>query len=188
MGGRSASQKAEAMKILPGVTSDALFSDCKRFRYWLTRTWSADFPTIAFIGLNPSVASLEVDDKTVRKCQMYARRWGYGRLLMLNLYAFRETDPKVMWRALDRHVDIVGGSRNSLGSLRQYIADFNATKTVAAWGAQAHGRGNDARGSLPGLYCLEKNKDGSPKHPLYIPSASDLKRWNFDSGHAETPI
>jgi len=172
--------KAKTIKILPDVTSDARFSDCNRFRYWLTRTWSADLPTIAFIGLNPSVASREVDDLTVRKCQNYARRWKCGRLLMLNLYAFVATKPKVMWRARDVEVDIVGGSRNSLDSLREYIAEFNATKTVAAWGAQAHERGGDAGGSMPGLYCLEKNKGGSPKHPLYIPAATDLKPWNFD--------
>ncbi len=87
------------MKILDGVTSDALFSDCQRFRYWLSRTWNVAQPTVAFIGLNPSRADLTVDDNTVRKCQMFARRWGYGRLLMLNLFAYRATDPQNMWRA-----------------------------------------------------------------------------------------
>jgi hypothetical protein len=77
------------MKILPGVFSDALFSPCGKYRYWLTRTWDLSRPTIAVIGLNPSKADLQRDDNTVRKCQEFARNWGYGRLLMLNLYAYR---------------------------------------------------------------------------------------------------
>jgi len=63
------------MKILDDVTPDALFSECRRFRYWLQRTWAADLQTIAFIGLNPSVADNEFDDNTVRKCQIFARQW-----------------------------------------------------------------------------------------------------------------
>lgn len=111
------------LKILDDVTPDALFSECRRFRYWLLRTWAADLPTIAFIGLNPSVADSEFDDNTVRKCQIFARQWGYGRLLMLNIYAFRATYPKDMRKAADR-LDIIGGKRNSLEMLRQYLEDF----------------------------------------------------------------
>jgi hypothetical protein len=142
------------MKTLPGVKSAALFSESQMFRYWLTRTWDETLPTVAFIGLNPSVADLERDDNTVRKCQQFARNWGYGRLLMLNIYAYRATDPRNMWRAMDKYVDIIGGARNSFASLQKYIADFNATRTVAAWGRQAHGRGSDAYKVIPNLYCL----------------------------------
>jgi hypothetical protein len=177
---------AKPMKLLDDVTGDARFSECRRFRYWLLRTWAADLPTIAFIGLNPSVADTKFDDKTVRKCQRFARRWEYGRLLMLNIYAFRATDPKDMRKAADR-LDISGGKRNSLGMLCQYLEDFEVKKTVAAWGRGAPVLGAEATRVIPEMFCLAKNKDNSPKHPLYIAYCETLKPFNF-SALAETLV
>lgn len=74
------------------VESSARFSDCRRYRYTLTRRF-ADGPTVAFIGLNPSTADEHADDPTIRRCLGFAKRWGYGELVMLNLYALRSTDP-----------------------------------------------------------------------------------------------
>jgi hypothetical protein len=168
------------LKILDDVTPDALFSECRRFRYWLLRTWAADLPTIAFIGLNPSVADNEFDDNTVRKCQIFARQWGYGRLLMLNIYAFRATYPKDMRKAADR-LDIIGGKRNSLEMLRQYLEDFKVKQTVAAWGRGAPTLGAEAARVIPEMCCLAKNKDNSPRHPLYIPYSETLKPFSFSA-------
>ncbi|MGB8582433.1 MAG: DUF1643 domain-containing protein [Candidatus Sulfotelmatobacter sp.] len=166
------------VKMLDGVTPGALFSECGRFRYWLLRTWDADLPTVAFIGLNPSVADIEFDDRTVHKCQMFAREWRYGTLLMLNIYAFIATYPKDMRKAADR-LDIIGGKRNSLGMLRHYLEDFKVKRTVAAWGRGAPTLGAEAARVIPEMFCLAKNKDNSPKHPLYIAYSETLKPFNF---------
>jgi hypothetical protein len=115
----------------------------------------------------------------VRKCQKFARNWGYGRLLMLNVYAFRSTDPKNMFRALDNWVDITGGKHNTFAALKQYIEQFDVKLTVAAWGRLAYGRGSDAKRAISLLYCLRENSDKSPQHPLYIPYTESLKPWNF---------
>ena len=56
---------------------------------------------MAFIGLNPSTADETADDPTIRKCIKYAKAWGFGGLLMLNVYSFRATNPDDMWRARD---------------------------------------------------------------------------------------
>jgi hypothetical protein len=70
----------------------ALFSPCGRFRYRLGRRW-AEGPTVALVLLNLSTADDEVDDPTIRRCIDFARRWGYGGLEVVNLYAHVATDP-----------------------------------------------------------------------------------------------
>ena len=56
---------------------------------------------VAFIGLNPSTADETVNDPTVTRCMGYARRWGYSGMIMLNLFAYRATDPQEMKRQAD---------------------------------------------------------------------------------------
>jgi hypothetical protein len=73
----------------------ANFSTCRTWRYTLTRQWSFVHPLAMFIGLNCSTADETQDDPTVRRCMGFARDWGYGGLLMTNLFAFRATDPRV---------------------------------------------------------------------------------------------
>ena len=64
-----------------------------KYRYWLSRKWERG-PYCVFIGLNPSTATFEEDDPTIRRCVGFAKRWGFGALVMLNIFAFRSTDPK----------------------------------------------------------------------------------------------
>ena len=76
------------------IESGAHFSPCERYRYRLWRCWDASKWKLAIIGLNPSTATHEEDDPTIRRCIGFAKRDGYGGLLMLNLFALRSTDPK----------------------------------------------------------------------------------------------
>ena len=80
------------------MEKSAILSADRKYRYVLTRIWDETKPTVVFIGLNPSTADEEVDDKTIRKCIGYAKRWGYGKLIMVNLFAFRSTDPSMLKR------------------------------------------------------------------------------------------
>src|SRR5574337_242506 len=96
------------------MQGEAVFSACQRYRYRLTRELdgalfaAATARTITFIMLNPSTADANTDDPTIRRCKGFARGWGYGRLLIVNLFAFRATDPRDMWSAHERGVNIVG--------------------------------------------------------------------------------
>ena len=72
----------------------AIISKDKIYRYKLSRTWDSTKPTILFIGLNPSIADENIDDQTITRCINFAKDWGYGTLLMANLFAFRSTYPK----------------------------------------------------------------------------------------------
>jgi hypothetical protein len=121
---------------------NATFSDCRKFRYTLTRVWDETKPIVAFIGLNPSTADESVDDPTIRRCIGFAKSWGYGGLLMLNLYAYRATKPADMWAARKRGIDIIGGQRNWVDSLKEHSADCACV--VAAWGNHGARRGGGA--------------------------------------------
>ena len=72
------------------MESSAIFSDCGRYRYLLSRRWE-DGDDCVFVGLNPSTADGSTNDATVRKCIHFARSWGFAGISLVNLYA-RDAD------------------------------------------------------------------------------------------------
>jgi hypothetical protein len=70
-----------------GMDRYAVFSPCRRYRYELGQIWAGEENVAVFVGLNPSTANEHVDDPTIRRCIRFARDWGYGGLVMLNLFA-----------------------------------------------------------------------------------------------------
>jgi len=165
---------------------DAAFSGCGRYRYRLSREFGGKL-TITFVMLNPSTADGTRDDPTIRRCKGFARDWGYGRLLIVNLYAFRATDPRDMWRSSAACVDIVGDDNDSAIGRATCQARHSGGIVLCAWGqgpvdksSRAFHAGRVARvARLIGgdLYCLGENKDGSPKHPLYQPEYAEASVW-----------
>lgn len=150
---------------------DADISEDRLYRYWLSRRWSMGNRTVMFVGLNPSTADASQDDPTIRRCVGFARQWGFDRLYMCNVCAYRSTDPKAL-----RHVpDPVGPANRE--TLELLVGE--AELIVAAWGKEnLTGPGRWlARWilSLPQTRCLGKNKDGTPKHPLYLAANTELQ-------------
>lgn len=164
------------MNLLPGVKADAIFSTCRTYRYMLTRTWPGPGPLGVFVLLNPSTANAEADDRTLRKVQAFAQRWGWRGLVVLNLFALRSTDP----RALYEHPDPVG-PRNS--RFLERVPAVVEGPTVLGWGT--HGaevmqglQVQHALGLLPEeLWCLRRTADGQPGHPLYLRGDTALVRF-----------
>jgi len=150
--------------MFPG--SPAVFSTDRRYRYVLWRIWDPNLRYLAVIGLNPSTADETKDDPTVAKLQRLARKWGYGGLCMLNLFAWRDTDPKKMKQAQSPT-----GQENDFWIL-QCIRDLRCGMILAAWGAHGthHGRARAVQDLLRGfpVYALEVTKGGQPGHPLYL--------------------
>lgn len=148
----------------------AELSPCRQYRYSLTRQWSSKRPTCLFIGLNPSTADELTDDPTIRRCIGFAHTWGYGKLVMANLFAFRATDPSTLLRVPEP----IGPDNDRF--LLSLCAD--AAMTIAAWGANGACvyRSGHVLNLLSDagvkLYCLGKTKDGAPKHPLYLPKTT----------------
>jgi hypothetical protein len=158
-----------------GIICAAEFSQCRLWRYSLRRTWAMAGHMI-FIGLNPSTADELTDDATVCRCIGFARAWGYGGLFMLNIFAWRDTDPKRMMAAPDP----VGPDNDKI--ILQYTALGGAT--VVAWGngGAFMNRGHNVTELIRAnqglaLSCLGTTKAGHPKHPLYLPA--NAKRRGF---------
>ncbi|WP_432147920.1 DUF1643 domain-containing protein [Streptomyces sp. bgisy029] len=146
----------------------AEISDCGRYRYRLTREWDDARPPATFVMLNPSTADADEDDPTVRRCLDFARRWGCGSLVVVNLYAWRATNPSDLPAVESLRTGPDNDGWLSQASLDALDAD---APLVAAWGTRATPqRVADVR-SLPGmgrLSALAVTRSGHPGHPLYL--------------------
>ena len=157
------------------AASTGVYSECERYRYALTRVWDAGGPRLLFIMLNPSKATERANDPTVERCERRARALGYGAMRVMNIFAWRETDPK----ALARAAEPVGAENDALLLAGLAWAD----RVIAGWGVHgAHlGRGPQVetllRGAGADLYCLGLSKAGHPRHPLYIAYAKPPIPW-----------
>lgn len=153
----------------------AVYSDCERFRYSLRREWQGGAGRVTFVMLNPSTATEVQNDPTVERCERRARAMGYGAFQVVNIFAFRATDPADMRRAPDPI-----GPANDAAILD---AAKWADRIICAWGTHgAHlGRGAQVTQMLRDaghrLYHLGLTQGGAPKHPLYIGYAVQPMEW-----------
>ena len=148
---------------------------------------------VMFLLLNPSTATEVVTDPTVARCVKRARRMGFGGIEVCNLYAFRSTDPKALYEIDDpvgpdnvREIKAAAAACSVIilgwGKPGFAVSNINRDTFSVGWGrdednpdaiysystevigwAASHCRHSDKE-----LLCLGVNKDGSPKHPLYI--------------------
>lgn len=183
------------------VQLDAVISSDLRYRYVLRREWRdmqhrhwrylrdergdilldgtgerLGWPkSCVFIMLNPSTADGEEDDPTIRRCVGFAKREGYERLVVVNLFAYRATDPKEILGMNDEedpigpenryHVESECGSDAGLiiGAWGGYGSYLRQAETVRGWIDPRHK-----------LYCLGFTKSGFPRHPLYVRGDTEL--------------
>lgn len=152
---------------------DASISPCEQYRWWLVRRRRVvslgDCPkTLAFVMLNPSKANHIIDDPTLKRCRYHASRLGYDVLVVVNLFAWRDPDPKVLHTLRPKQV---------IGPLNQAVlaaAVRQADTIVCGWGAhesqvlryQEAWVWRQAVLNEKPLWCLGKTLSGAPKHPL----------------------
>lgn len=150
-----------------------MFDASARYRYLLTRTTGAARSRLAFVLLNPSTADAQRNDPTIRRCIGYAQRWGFGRLEIVNIFAYRTTYPRELW-AQD---DPVGAGNDAW--IRRVAR--RADRVVAAWGAHGSALGRSTRIAqlLDGVevWCLGMTGAGEPRHPLYLRADQRLIRY-----------
>lgn len=147
----------------------AVFSPDGRYRYRLDRAWGSGPPMVA-VWLNPSTADAETDDPTVRRGMGFARAAGCGRLVVVNLFGWRATDPAQLRTAADP----VGPDNDAWIAA---AAAEPAAVVVAGWGARADPiRVRTVLGLLGDsqLFCLGRTAGGAPRHPLYLPVTASL--------------
>ncbi|AYJ85746.1 DUF1643 domain-containing protein [Sphingomonas paeninsulae] len=184
------------------LKAGAVLSHCGKYRYRLWREWrlgnsphwdmftdEAGKPIVdgageqwgepkscLFIMLNPSTADAEQDDPTIRRCVAFAKAWGYDRMEVVNLFAWRATDPSEVL-AMTAKGDPIG--RDNQRHVELALDD--AGLVVCAWGAHGGHIGQDetmlgwidGHWADPIPHALKVTKHGFPAHPLYL--RADLK-------------
>lgn len=171
------------------MTKTADISACGRYRFTLTREWDASLPWVAFIGVNPSVADADIDDPTIRREINFAKAWGFGRLLKMNLYAYRTPYTSELWKAQKRGVDIIGGERNYFDGINATLAKYECARVIAAWGKNGKSRGQEAAVRISyQLDCLRINGDGSPEHTLFLPGDLTPIPFNYSPNLATADL
>lgn len=180
------------------ISAGATISACGRYRYRLWREWRlhpkpaqwdmwsddagaqlGNPKSCIFVMLNPSTATGEQDDPTIRNCVGFAKLLGYDRLEVVNLFAHRATDPRALL-ALNHDDDPVGvDNQRHVG--RVLFDDYPRGVVICAWGAHGGHLGQDETmlgwlGDLP-RHALGLTKDGHPRHPLYVPYSAKLERF-----------
>jgi len=155
------------MAVIVGDTG-AVFSRCRRWRYLLWRRWDAVRPAANFLMLNPSTADEFRLDPSCTRARLYAERWGYGALIVTNLFGWRATDPDQMKAA--REPVGRGNDRAILAAARE------SGIVVCAWGNHGAHRERSVRvremlcAAGMKLHALRVTGSGEPAHPLYLRS------------------
>lgn len=135
-------------------------------------------------GVNPSYASPEDLDPTMKRVESFAEACGYDSYVMINLYPMRATNPQDMH--LEVNEEIV---KSNLEHIKAVLSGGNCD-IWAAWGNNISSRKYLKR-------CLEQiveiadlhsckwymigdiTKEGNPRHPLYLNKQCDKKKFGI---------
>lgn len=166
--------------IEPEIKKSAVLSPCGTYRYLLRRWWSEKITsTVCWIMLNPSTADASIDDPTIKRCIHFSRAWGYGGMVVVNLFPYRSPSPEKCREWADWESSGPDwGIRDTIHYRNQPLIEKIAkesTLVVAAWGAgewyqqfaehvAEEIQSNEA--PWPNIYCLGLSKSGTPKHPM----------------------
>lgn len=179
------------------IEATASFDSTRTYRYTLLRRW-AEGPSVLWVMLNPSTADEERLDPTLRRCLQFTRSWGmympsrsvvrrdalaavpFGAFEACNLYAFRSTKPKGLWRAADP----VGPNNDAAIQ----SAAKRASLVIVGWGTNAKPE-RERRvaqilsdvGVVP--HALGTCSNGAPLHPLArgkmrVPDTARPSAWH----------
>lgn len=157
----------------------ATISDDDKYRYDLGRSWGTGDKQVVWVMLNPSVADADQDDLTLTKCIGFSKRWGYDACILVNLCAYRSTDPMNLRKVPD-----------PFGPLNEQWLDFrigDADLLVFGWGATIETVEPNARLATLATdiakkndvkpMCLGKTKTGHPRHPSRLGYDTPLEVW-----------
>jgi hypothetical protein len=167
--------------------AEAVFDPSRRYRYLLTRTWDAERPPAVWVMLNPSAADAFTDDPTIRRCVRFAARCHAGGIVVINLFAYRATDPAV----LRRTGDPVGALNDEF--IRKACQPSGGL-IIAAWGVHGalRGRAETVTRMLAAtgaqLACLGTTGQGHPRHPLYVPADTPLISYQLPSNQQQAAM
>lgn len=177
-------------------TGWALFSDDETMRFRLGRSLDGR-PLVVhdgiiesdacavFLMLNPSIASAFINDPTIKRGMGFAAAWGCDVYQAVNIHPLCSTDPGCLysWTRGLSATDWRAIQDQNMEQIR--LACVGAKRVIAAWGK--HGshllQGKAVREFCAAqgiaLHHLGLNKDGSPKHPLYLLGGTEPQEWTI---------
>lgn len=143
------------------------YSDDCRYRWTYCRRWQIDGKIVCWICLNPGTGDCDDPKRrpTLRKIVGLSHLWGMSGVILVNLFAWRTTNPHNLWMEDARGNDIVGVQNNAAIE----AATQEATITIAAWGnlGRIQNRATKVSAMIGGAKCLELTKRNQPRHPLF---------------------
>ena len=141
----------------------------KNKRYSLWRIWNENLPKVLYVMLNPSLADGSKDDRTIRKLNYFTEKFGFGGFYVGNIYPQITPYPKVLYS-----LNLSQSKKNCF-----YINSMvkKSKKTVFAWG-NCKERPLWVENLVKNPLCFGHNKNGSPKHPLYLPKTTPLVKFS----------
>lgn len=161
---------------------NALFSDDRAYRFRLDIVWDECRPLLNFLMLNPSIADEISNDPTVDRCMKRAMMWGYGGVVITNIFALKATDPEQLYITLMAYRDtskLVGAGNDGMIT----NTAFECEATIAGWGNHGKlcGRGEYVKHLFDEmekpLFYLKMSNQGQPYHPLYLPYSLGPEVW-----------
>lgn len=159
--------QADLFPVAPAIIRGAILSDCEDYRWELRRIWDQSLPLLVVCMLNPSRADHNIDDPTILTLIHFGKLWGYGGLLVVNLYGYRASIPKEMFA---RGAAAVGPENERYTAAAVAYAKANGGRLLAAWGNDGAERATFfveyvvCQGVE--LICLGTTRSGAPKHPM----------------------
>jgi len=141
------------------IKKSAVFSTCNQYRYSLSRVWDIKRKPALFIGLNPSTADETEDDPTIRRLIKFAKLYGYGGFYVGNLFSYITPYPSEL---LDKDLMFSKKNIHEIKKMTGLIKDV-----VYGWG-NSFEEPEWLKQIISNPKCFGKNKNKTPKHPLYL--------------------
>lgn len=168
------------------VDSVAIFEDEENqlYRYFLSRQWGV-FPPLIVVMLNPSTADAFKNDPTVQIIEKLANAMGFSGYIVLNMAAFRATEPKDMLN----QADPIGAHNKQViaSTIRSVVHRWRTKPSILlAYGNNVEKIPNgipyvnsiiQTCSEYGNLLHLEMTKKGHPRHPLYFDTSKIPQRY-----------
>jgi hypothetical protein len=173
--------------IEPATKALAIFSECRGYRVYLEWRWSTA-PALYVCMLNPSTADAFKLDPTITGLVKRAKAWGYGAVVVVNLFALRATNPADMLA----HAAPVGPDNDAVLAATMAQAFNEGSPLLVGWGNHGSHMGRDkvvvemAQRQGFQLMALAVNDNGQPRHPLYVGHEVRPKLWTVSPSRPAT--
>ena len=149
------------------ISRAAEISNDRKERFSLSRVWDIKKPKLLYIMLNPSIADDKRDDPTIKRLIFFTKKYRYGGFYVANLFTQITPYPKEL--NMDNR-----SKKNNLKIINDLIKKSDSI--VYAWGNLVS-EPRELMEIIDNPLCFGKNLNGTPKHPLYLPSNSKLLKF-----------